>query len=109
MPAQARILGEGQAGVGQRELGPQPPVVRIADRSQQREGIGAAVEEEGHEHGLRRSCLGRLEHALFEQRELERAGVVDGQGHPGRPQDEGASVEARSSRNGHTRLDARET
>jgi hypothetical protein len=109
MPAQARILRERQAGVREGELGPEALVVGIADGCEQRERVGAAVEEERDEHRLGRRGLGRLEDAVLEERQPERAGAVDRERQAGRPEHERAPVEPGSRRNRHPGLDSRKT
>ena len=68
MPGQPRVLGERAAAFGQREGRPQAAVLRVAGRRQDREAVGAAVEEHVDEHGSAASRLGAGD-ALLEGRQ----------------------------------------
>ena len=66
MPAQAGVLREDEARVGQCELRAQSPVLGVAVREEQRERIGAAVQEDRDEHGVGPAGGERLGDALVE-------------------------------------------
>ena len=106
VPVEPGVLGElGPGGGVERELRAQLPV-RIVERGiQNREGVRAAREENGDEHGLRRP-RGRLGDALLEEAEL--AQPVDGEREPERSRDERPPVEPGARGHRHPRLDRRQ-
>ena len=69
VPAQARVLGERLAlARRERELRAEGRVLRVARREEHREGVGAAVEEDRHEHRAGRRALGAGDAFLEERR-----------------------------------------
>ena len=106
VPREARVLGERRPGPGgEREARPQLAVERVARRREQREGVGAAVEEDRDEHLLLRAGGGGGRDALVEHLGPERRAAVDGEREPDAARDERAPVETRSCRHRHAGLD----
>ena len=109
MPAQRRVLRECRAGaLGQRQARPQLAVERVAGRREQRERIGAAVEEHRDEHLPLRRCGSGGRDALVEQLRPQRRAAVDGEGEADAAGDERPPVEPGACRHRHPRLDRRQ-
>ena len=107
VPAQARVLREGLAGVrGERELRAEARVLRVSGREEHRERVGPALEEDGDEDRAGGRALGAGD-PFVEEPERELAGAVHGEGEPGGARQEGAAVEPAAGGGGHARLDHR--
>ena len=108
MPAEAVVLRERETGRGgQREAGAQLPVERVAVGEEQRERVGATVEEDGDEHLLRPGG-GSGGDPLVERPRKQRRAAVDRECEPGGAREEGAPVEPRAGRERHPALDRRQ-
>ena len=102
MPAQAPVLAErGAFGVGERELGAQLPVARVAHGGQHREGVDPARHEDRHEHPI--GCGGGRD-PLLQRGQREPGGAVDGQREAGAAHQELAPVEPAPGRRGCLRV-----
>ena len=107
VPLQAGVLGPGRTGAGpEPELRPQPPVVVVVDRGEDREGVDAALEEDRDEDLALRA--GRAGDPLDERLRPQHARSVDAERQRAAAEQQRAAGHAGSGRGRHPRLDRRQ-
>src|SRR2546428_3872574 len=106
MPVQPDVLGD-YGAAAQGKLRAKLPVERVALRREDRQRVGAALEEHAHEHRLR-GADGGCRDSLLERRETELRGAVDGE-HRAEPlREERAAGQTGPGGQRHARFDRRQ-